>query len=177
MTSEVFPDADAHVIDASLFILFERNNGVAFLKRAVREYEVTLLIPQRVYEELTPTDLPYGTPPVETAIDAGWVQVNDGIDYANPVVSTTMDLVRRYIAAASDRDEDDIEQADAALGGLTATLLERNDAETVAVYTRDKAAFRGIERALAEHDYENRVQMVNAFDCYEAVRNRYQFQG
>lgn len=176
MVKEPFPEADAHIIDASLFILFERKDAVALLERAVHEYEVTLVVPQRVYEELTPDDLPYGTPPVEAAIDDGWVRVSDGVDYTNPVVSATMDLVRRYIAAASERDEDDIEQADAALGGATTTLLEHGEAETVAVYTRDKAAFRGIERALAEHGYEQRVQMVNAFDCYQTVRERYQFQ-
>jgi hypothetical protein len=137
---------------------------------------VTLVIPQRVYDELTPDDLPYGIPPVEDAISAGWVCVSDEIDYTNPLVSTTMDLVRRYIAAASDRSEDNIEQADAALGGVTTMLLDREDAETVAVYTRDKAAFHGIERALSEHGYDQRVQMVNAFDCYEAICKRYQFQ-
>lgn len=176
VASEPFPEADAHIIDASLFILFERKDAVELLERAVQEYDVTLVIPQRVYEELTPSDLPYETPPVEDAIDAGWVRVSDTVDYANPLVSKTMELVRRYIAVASDRAEDDIEQADAALGGITATLLEQGDAETVAVYTRDKAAFRGIERAVAEHGYEQRVQMVNAFDCYETVRERYQFQ-
>jgi hypothetical protein len=171
-----FPDADTHVIDASLFILFERKNAINHLERATTEYDVTLVVPQRVYEELTPTELPYETPPVDEAIEAGWVRVVDDIDYANPVVSATMDLGRRYIAAASDRAEDDIEQADTALGGVTTTLLERDEAERVAVYTRDKAAFRGIERALAEHGYDQRVQLVNAFDCYESVCDRYQFQ-
>jgi hypothetical protein len=56
-------------------------------------------------------------------------------------------------------------------------LLERGDADSVAVYTHDLAAFRGIERALTEHGYENRVQLVRAFDFVEAVENRYQFQG
>lgn len=176
VANEPFPEADAHVIDASLFILFERKDAIPLLERATGDYDVTLVVPQRVYEELRPEALSYGTPPVEEAVSAGWVRVLDEIDYASPVVSTTMDLVRRYIAAASDRSEDTIEQADAALGGATTTLLERGDADTVAVYTRDKAAFRGIERALAEHDYEQRVQMVNAFDCYKTIRERYQFQ-
>lgn len=176
MASEPFPEADAHVIDASLFILFERKSAVELLERAVQEFDVTLVVPQRIYDELTPADLPYETPPIDDALDAGWVRVSDEIDYANPIVSTTMDLVRRYIAAASDRPQDEIEQADAALGGVTATLLEQGEIETVAVYTRDKAAFRGIERALAEHGYEQRVQLVNAFDCYEVVRERFQFQ-
>jgi len=39
-----------------------------------------------------------------------------------------------------------------------------------------KAAFRGIERALAEHGYNNRVQLVRAFDFVDAVNERYQFE-
>ena len=87
-----------------------------------------------------------------------------------------MDMVRRYIAAADGRSEHDIEQADAEVGGTTAMLLERDDVDSVAVYTHDLPACRGIERALTEHGYEDRVQLVRAFDLVETVENRYQFQ-
>jgi len=93
VSDQLFPDADAHVIDTDLFIAFERNGAVNLLERSTSEHNVTLLVPQRVYDELAPENLPYDTPPVDSAIEAGWVRVLDEVDYANPVVSSTMDMV------------------------------------------------------------------------------------
>lgn len=169
------PDVDAHVADTNLFIVFERHGAVSMLERAVTENGVVLLLPQRVYEELTPEGLPYDVPPVDDAIDAGWMQVIEEVDYENPVVSSTMDMVRRYIAVADNRPEHEIEQADAEVGGATAMLLAARRAASVAVYTNDRAAFRGIERALTSHGYGDRVELVNSFDFFEQVRNRYPF--
>lgn len=175
MSDSLFPDVERHVIDTNLFVTFERHNTIELLERAVTEHGLVLSLPSRVYDELTPAEYPYGTPPIDDAIDAGWVEVLGEVDCTNPVVSGTMDMVRRYIAAADDRPEHDIEQADAEIGGATATLLERGQADSVAVYTHDLPAFRGIERALDEYGYENRVQLVRAFDFVEAVEDRYQF--
>lgn len=177
MGDGLFPSVDAHIIDTNLFIVFERKDAIDLLERAVSEHDVTLLVPQRVYEELTPEGLPYDTPPVDEAISSGWVAVLDEVDYANPVVSATMDMVRQYIAAADDRAEHSIEQADAEVGGATATLLQQGRVDSIAVYTNDTAAFRGIERALTEHGYRERVQLVKSFDFFDAVLDRYQFQG
>ena len=176
MPEPLFPPTEAHVIDTNLFIAFERTDALSLLERAVTERGVELLLPERVYDELTPEGLPYETPPVDQAIDDGWVRIIEEIDYSNPVVSNTMDMVRRYIAAADGRSEHDIEQADAVVGGVTATLLAQEQVESVAVYTSDRAAFRGIERALAENGYNNRVQLVRAFDFFDAVQDRYQFE-
>lgn len=177
MDGALFPAVDAHVFDTNCFVAFERDDAVQLLERAVSEHEVTLLAPARVYEELTPEGLPYDTPPVDVAVEAGWVEVLDTIDYANPVVSATMDSVRRYIAAADDRPAHEVEQADAEVGGAAAALLERGAAQSVAVYTNDAAAFRGIERALASHGYEERVRMVDSFEFFDAVIDRYQYPG
>lgn len=176
MSEPLFPDVEAHVIDTNLFVTFERHDTVGLLERAVAEHDVVLSLPSRVYDELTPADYPYGTPPIDRVIEAGWAEVLDEVDYTNPVVSATMDMVRQYIATADDRPEHDIEQADAEIGGATALLLERGQVDSVAVYTHDLPAFRGIERALTEHGYTDRVQLVRAFDFVEAVENRYQFQ-
>lgn len=173
MGDRCFPSADAHSIDTNLFVAFERADAVDVLERAVAEHGIELLLPNRVYDELTPDGLPYDQPPVDRAIDDGWVRVLDSVAYSNPVVSETMDVVRRYIATADGRAEHEIEQADGEIGGATAMLLENGDADSVAVYTNDRAAFRGIERALTEHGYENRVQLVDAFDCYETILERY----
>jgi hypothetical protein len=40
-----------------------------------------LLLPERVYDELTPEELPYETPPVDQAIDDGWVRIVESIAY------------------------------------------------------------------------------------------------
>jgi hypothetical protein len=171
----LFPDGDVHVIDTNLFVAFERHDTVELLERALRAHDVVLLLPSRVYEELTPANYPYGTPPVDDAIEAGWAEVLEEVDYTNPVVSATMDMVRRYIAAADDRSEHEIEQADAEVGGATAMLLERGDAGAVAVYTHDLPAFRGVERALADHGYGDRVRLVRAFDLVDEVEQKCQF--
>lgn len=174
MGEQLFPAVDAHVFDTDCFVAFERTDSLHLLERAASEHEVTLLAPARVYEELTPEGLPYDTPPVDDAVEAGWVEVLGGVDYSNPVVSATMDSVRRYIAAADDRPEHEVEQADAEVGGATATLLERGDAQSVAVYTNDAAAFRGIERALAAHGYDERVRLIDSFEFFDDVTERYQ---
>lgn len=176
VTDRLFPAVDAHVIDTNLFIVFERNGAIPLLERAATEYDVVFVLPQRVYEELTPESLPYNSPPIDRAIEAGWAERLNEIDYTNPVISSTMDMVRRYIAVADNRPEHEIEQADAEVGGATAMLLEHEKAESVAVYTNDVAAFRGIEQALDEQGFTDRVQLVNTFDFFEAVQNRYQFQ-
>ena len=173
----MFPSVESHIIDANLFIRFERHDTINLLERAVTEHDVVLLAPTRVYDELTPESYPHGTPAIEDALEAGWVRLLDEVDYSNPVVSATMDMVRRYISAATDRPEHTIEQADAEVAGAAATLLEQGHTESIAIYTNDLAAFRGIERALSEHGYEDSVQLITAFDFVASVENRYQFSG
>ena len=177
MPELLVPDAESHLIDTNLFIRFERHDTIGLLKRAVTEHGIVLLVPQRVYEELTPESYPYDQPPIDDAIESGWVQVLNEVDYSNPVVSATMDMVRQYISVATDRPEHMVEQADAEVGGAAATLLEDGRTNSVAIYTDDRAAFRGIERALSKHNYENQVQLIKAFDFADTVENRYQFSG
>ena len=175
MASSLFPATERHIVDTNLFVRFERHDTVDLLKRAVSEYNITLLIPSRVSEELTPDSHPYDVPPVDQAIEDRWVEVVNEIDYSNPVVSATMDMVRKYIATADERAEHEIEQADAALGGVAATLLEHGEAESVAIYTNDIPAFRGLERALSEHGYESHIQLVKAYEFAQTIEDRYQF--
>jgi hypothetical protein len=95
VSDALFPDVEAHVIDTNLFVTFERHDTIELLERAVRAHDIVLLLPSRVHEELTPANYPYRTPPVDDAIEAGWVQILEEVDYTNPVVSATMDIVRR----------------------------------------------------------------------------------
>lgn len=175
MTARLFPAVETHLIDTNLFIRFERHSTISLLERAVTEHDLVLLVPQRVYDELTPESYPHGQPPIDEAIEAGWVQVFTEVDYSNPVVSSTMDMVRRYISVATDRPEHTIEQADAEVGGAAATLLEQDRTTSMAIYTNDLPAFRGIERALGNHGYNEHVQLVKAFDFVNSVEERYQF--
>jgi hypothetical protein len=123
VAAQLFPSVESHIIDANLFIRFERHDTVALLERAVIEQNVVLLLPTRVYDELTPDSYPHGSPPIDDAIEAGWVQLIEEVNYSNPVVSATMDMVRQYIAAATDRPEHTIEQADAEVGGAACNSL------------------------------------------------------
>lgn len=147
MTNRLVPTAEAHVVDTNLFIEFERNNAIPLLKRLANEYNIVFLL-GRVYEELTPENLPYRTLPVGTAIEDGWVRVIDALNYANPVVSDTMDTVRRYIAVTDNCPEHEIEQSDAEVGGAAGQLLDQDDAQSVAVYTSDMAAFEELNGRL-----------------------------
>lgn len=52
MSAQLFPSVESHIIDANLFIRFERHDTVRLLERAVTEHDVILLLPTRVYEEL-----------------------------------------------------------------------------------------------------------------------------
>ena len=94
MSAHLFPSVESHIIDANRFIRFERHDSVDLLERAVTDQNVVLLLPTRVYEELTPDSYPYGSPTIEDAIEAGWVELLEEVDYYNPVVSATMDMVR-----------------------------------------------------------------------------------
>lgn len=175
MASRLVPRADAHVIDTNLFIVFERHDAVPLLGRVADRYGIVFSMPQRVYAELTPESLPYASPPVDDAIEFGWARVLPNLDYSNPMVSATMDTVRRYIAAAENQSEHEIDQTDAAVGGATAMLLEQDTAASVAVYTHDIVAFRGMERALAARGYQDALHLVKAFDFFERVKNHYRF--
>jgi len=86
-----------------------------------------------------------------------------------------MDTVRQYTAVAADRPEHTVGQADAEVGGAAAALLEDGSTNSIAISTSDRAAFRGIERALSQHNYENHVQLIKAFDFADTVENRCQF--
>jgi hypothetical protein len=96
---------------------------------------VSLLIPQRVYEELsgdpTTKTYPSGNIPYADGFEEEWITVAKELDYTNSLVSTVMDEGRRFIANETDRSKDLIEKADTALIDLAAQLLDTTAAETV----------------------------------------------
>lgn len=69
-----------------------------------------------------------------------------------------MDEARRFIANATDRNEDSIEKADTALIGLAAQLLTTNQVDHVVLLTTDKPAGRAAEALLSQHGYSNQIE-------------------
>ncbi|RJT07414.1 hypothetical protein [Halococcus sp. IIIV-5B] len=143
---------------------FAQRNGIVFA------------VPQRVYEELTTTDISESTEieaiPVDAAIDDGWVRVAEPLDYTNPAVSKTMDGIQRYIANADGRPADEIERADPALGALAIQALSSGDVSHAYIYTTDIAAGEGAETVLASEGYGDAVTFVNGFRFIDDLLSR-----
>ena len=132
------------------------------LRRALRQVNVPLRIPQRVYEELggnpAADAYPSGNIPYPDGFEEGWIVVADELDYTNPLVSTVMDEARRFIANETDRDEDITEKADTALVGLAAQLLDAGEADNVVLLTTDKPAGRAAEVLLPQHGFSDHIE-------------------
>ena len=156
------------VADSGLFIACgrEQNNKYGVLERFARRNEITFVIPERVYEELggSPDRSTPGQTPIDSAIDGGWVRIADTFDYTNSIVSSVMDDVRRFIAQASNRDEDQIEKADTALAGVAARLLDSGRATFVYVVTTDVDAGEGTVSAVEAHGFVGQIEFKSGFE-------------
>ena len=154
----------AYIADTGVLVRCGGPNNKKFqrLRRAVRGADVSLLLPQRVYEELggdsTAAAYPSGTIPYSDGFEEGWLTVADALDYTEPVVSTVMDAARRFIATETDRPEDRIEKADTALIGLAAQLLDSGQADSVVLLTTDKPAGRAAETLLPKHGFDDQIE-------------------
>lgn len=151
-----------YIADTGVFVRCGAPDNEKFqrLRHALREAGVSLLIPQRVYEELggdSAAEYPFGNVPYADGFEEGWLIVADELDYTEPVVSTVMDAAHRFIAAETDRDEDLIEKADTALLGLAAQLLVSGQADQVVLLTTDKPAGRAAETLLPNHGFDGQI--------------------
>jgi hypothetical protein len=166
-------EAVAWIGDSGLFIACGRqqNNKYTALERFSRRHDISFVIPQRVYEELggAPDRSTPGQTPINSAIDAGWVTVADDPDYTNSTVSRMMDSVRRYIADSSNRNDDHIEKADAALGAVAINCLLNRDAEFVVVVTTDTDAGNGVVAALEANGFEDRARFKDGFELIDEI--------
>lgn len=150
-----------YVADTGVFVRCggPDNEKYRRLRRAVSRAEARLLVPRRVYEELGGSAAEtYGRSRWQESFDEEWLAVADGLDYANPVVSTVMDETRRFIASETDRDEDAVEKADAALVGLAAQLLDRKADSQVVLLTTDKPLGEAAETLLPRHGFRGRIE-------------------
>jgi hypothetical protein len=171
-----FDDVDEAVTwitDSGLFIACGRqqNNRYTALERFARRNDLTFAIPQRVYDELggAPDRSTPGQTPINSAIDAGWVPVADEPEYTDSMVSRVMDDVRSYVATSSNRDEDQIEKADTALGAVAVERLSNNDAEFVAVVTTDTDAGKDVVAALTANGSEDPTRFKDGFELTDGI--------
>jgi hypothetical protein len=158
-----------HIADTGLFVAMGQpsNSRYQAVQRFARRNNVTFVLPERVYEELTVDDPDVEAPPIDAAINEGWATVAAPLEFSEPVVSRVMDGVQRYIANADDRPADEVERADAALAALAAQHLSAGTATEVYIYTTDIAAGEGAETVLASEGYGDSVTFVNGFRFIE----------
>ena len=158
-----------YIADTGLFVAMGQpsNSRYQAVRRFARRNDITFVLPERVYEELTVDDPDVVAPPVDTAIDEDWATVAAPLEFSEPVVSRVMDGVQRYIANADDRPADEVERADAALAALAAQHLSAGAATEVYIYTTDIAAGEGAETVLASEGYGDSVTFVNGFRFIE----------
>lgn len=153
-----------YVADTGVFVRCGGPNNEKFqrLRRAVRQAGVSLVVPERVYEELggdpATEAYPSGNMPYPAGFEEGWIVVADELDYTNSLVSTVMDDARRWIANETGRAEDVVEKADTALVGLAVQLLDAGDADTVVLLTTDKPAGKAAESLLSERGFAGRIE-------------------
>ncbi|MEE6209491.1 hypothetical protein U3A55_04865 [Salarchaeum sp. III] len=153
-----------YIADTGVFVRCGGPDNDKFqrLRRALRQADVSLRVPQRVYEELggdpAAEAYPSGNIPYPDGFEEGWIVVADELDYTNPLVSTMMDGARRFIANETDRDEDITEKADTALVGLAARVLDTGQADHVVLLTTDKPAGRAAETLLPQHGFSDRIE-------------------
>jgi hypothetical protein len=160
-----------HIADTGLFVAMGKpsNSRYRAVRRFARRNDVTVVLPERVYEELTVDDPDVEAPPIDAAIDEGWATVAAPLGFSEPVVSRVMDGVQRYIANADDRPADEVERADAALAALAAQHLSAGAATEVYIYTTDIAAGEGAETVLASEGYDDSVTFVYGFRFLEEL--------
>ena len=160
-----------HIADTGLFVAMGQpsNNQYQAVRRFARRNDITFVLPERVYEELTVDDPDAEGVPVDTAINEGWADVAAPLEFSQPVVSRVMDGVQRYIANADNRPADEVERADAALAALAAQHLSTGAATEVYIYTTDIAAGEGAETVLANEGYDDSVTFVNGFRFIDDV--------
>ncbi len=162
-----------HIADTGLFVAMGEpsNSRYKAIRRFARRNDITFVLPERVYEELTADVSDNRSPPVDIAIDEEWAAVAAPLKFSQPIVSRTMDGIQRYIANADDRPADEVEQADPALAALAAQHLSIGEATEVYIYTTDIAAGEGAEVVLASEGYGDSVMFVNGFRLIEDLRS------
>lgn len=172
-----------YIADTGVFVRCGGPDNEKFqrLSRALQAAGVSLLLPQRVYEELggdpVGAEYPSGNISYSDGFEEGWLTVADDLDYTSSLVSTVMDATRRFIASETDRPEDRIEKADTALVGLAAQLLDSGQADRIVLLTTDKPAGRAAETLLPKHGFGDQIEYRYASVEYLETISVEEFKG
>lgn len=158
-----------HIADTGLFIAIGQpsNRRYQAVRRFARHNDITFVLPDPIYDELTPNEPGDEPLPVDTAIEEGWAAVASPLELSRPIVSRVMDGVQRYIATADDRSPDQVDGTDATLAAVTAQQFSMGATSEVYIYTTDIAAGEGAETVLASEGYGDSVTFVNGFRFIE----------
>lgn len=166
-------DSTAWVADSGLFIACGRQENTKYtaLERFATHNQITFIIPQQVYEELTgaPAQSTPGQIPIDSAITSGWVTVAEELDYTNSTIATVMDRTRSYITNSSNRPEDQIERADTALAGVAVQLVLQGSAPSVCLVTTDADAGQGVVTAIEAAGFTDQITFKDGFELIESI--------
>jgi hypothetical protein len=145
----------------------QSNSRYQAVRQFARRNDSTFILPRRVYEELSDSEIDEQPLPVNAAIAEGLVSVSSPLDFSQPIVFRAMEGVQRYIANADDRSANAIERADCALAALVAQKLNTGAATEVYIYTTDIAAGEGAETVFTSEGCSDSVTFVNGFRFIE----------
>ena len=153
MESDELGPEDAILVDTNLFVAVGGVNHPKFQK--LREFaerrQLTLLVPQRVKQELST------------------MHIADRVERASttdPDAVAAMDFVRREIARQTGKEEHRGEKADTVFAGLAIELLREGNPR-VAILTDDRIAAAAIERAVEQQGYDESVLVLRRDDIVD----------
>jgi len=153
-------DTDLVFVDSSVLISCGRRESTRFqaLAREARQRDTVFRIPPAVYAEVT--DDPAGDAytatgsPVDAAVQDGWMMVTEAPSYANSDVSAVMDQTRNFIATASNRSADLVEQTDTQIVGLALESLRTDTADRVTIVTNDIPLGDAAESLIPQYGFD-----------------------
>lgn len=157
----------AHVtlVDTNTFIHAGLPEAQSFkqFRRAVLAADVTLLVPERVEDEVEQSG---HRPSLETALDEGWAAIVEAPSLTQSDATKARDIAQRAIASkSSTKEEHEVEKADPVFAGLAVEyLLEENRGNEVTIITADKIARQAIKTAVASLGYDNQIHAVSLVD-------------
>ena len=136
------------IADTGLFVAMGQpsNGRYQAVRRFARRNDITFLLPERVYEELTVDDSEIKEVPVDVAIDEGWATVAAPLEFSEPIVSRVMDGVQRDIATAAGRPAYQVERADVALAALATQHPSAGTATDVYIYAASRRELNVVSR-------------------------------
>lgn len=173
-----------HVADTGLFVWLggpqpESTGPSKFdtMARLAQSEGIVFTIPRQVYDELTAdVDTGYTTSlaVVNDAIEAGWVEVADPLDFTIGPVSTVFDRSEELIERRDEHHRNDEDaRSDASVLAIAAQMLETDTVDRVGIYTTDRA-----QRDTAEDVLRGRYgDRIEVHYCVEYIKDGVDIDG